>query len=68
MARRVPIVHRRKDRSMTPQAEIAMYLRKDVGLEVDPEIIRKFILGRFTTLSILAHEIWEPHVPPGTPT
>ena len=70
MSRRVPIVRQRSVKTrmqMSPQAELAMYIRKDTGLDIDPEVIRKFIVGRFTTISILAHEIWEPTIPPGTP-
>ena len=67
MSRRVPIVRQRKDRSMSPEAELAMYIKRDTGLDISPEVLRDFIVGRFTTISILAHEMWEPTVPPGTP-
>lgn len=67
MSRRVPIVHQRKDRSITPERELAMYIKRDTGLDIDPKVLRDFIVGRFTTISILAHEMWEPTVPPGTP-
>jgi hypothetical protein len=53
---------------MSPQAELAMYLKRDTGIDLDPEVIRKFIAGRFVTISILAHEIYEPHIPPGHPS
>jgi hypothetical protein len=52
---------------MSPQAELAMYIKRDMGIDVDPEEIRKFVVGRFTTISILAHEMWEPTLPPGYP-
>ena len=70
MSRRVPIVNQRSAKAkslMSPQAEIAMYIKRDTGLDIDPEVIRKFIMGRFTTISILAHKIWDPTVPPGHP-
>jgi len=44
-----------------------MLLKRDTGLVIEPKIIHDFIVGRFTALSILAHEIWEPHRPPGLP-
>jgi hypothetical protein len=52
---------------MSPQAELAMFIKRDTGLDIDPEVIRSFIVGRFVTISVLAHEIYEPHIPPGHP-
>lgn len=67
MARRVAIVNQRKDRSISPETELAMYIKRDTGLVIDPKVLREFIVGRFTTISILAHEMWDPTVPPGHP-
>lgn len=70
MSRKVPLVKklaRRATAQMSPQAEMAMYIKRDMGLDVDPEALRQFIVGRFTTISILAHEMWEPTLPPGHP-
>jgi hypothetical protein len=66
MVRRRTTVHKRESQ-MSPQAELAMYIKRDMGIDVDPEEIRKFVVGRFTTISILAHEMWEPTLPPGYP-
>lgn len=70
MSRKVSLVKkqaRRATAQMSPQAEMAMYIRKDLGIEIDAETLRKFIADRFTVLSILAHEIWEPTLQPGHP-
>lgn len=67
MVRRLPVAQRRPKGSTKAEIEIAMLFKRDTGIEIEPKIIHDFILGRFTTLSVLAHEIWDPHVPPGTP-
>lgn len=67
MARRLAMKKTRAAGEMSPQAELAMYIKRDTGLDIDPEVIRKFVVGRFTTISILAHEMWEPTLPPGYP-
>jgi len=67
MARRLHLSQRRKAGSTPAANEIAMLFKRDTGIDIEPKIIHDFIVGRFTTLSILAHEIWEPHIPPGLP-
>jgi hypothetical protein len=57
MARRLKISQRRGPQAITPAAEIAMYLKRDTGIVMDPTVIRDFVAGRFVTLSVLAHEI-----------
>ena len=57
MVRRLKITQQRGPQAIKPEDEIAMYLRRDVGITIEPKVIREFIAGRFVTLSILAHEI-----------
>lgn len=57
MARKLKLAQRRGPQTITPAAEIAMYIKRDTGLVISPEVIRDFVAGRFVTLSVLAHEI-----------
>jgi hypothetical protein len=67
MSKRMRATQRRPPGSPPAAVEIALLLKRDTGIVVEPKTIHDFIVGRFLTLSILAHEIWEPHKQPGHP-
>lgn len=67
MARRISLGQKKPAGSKRPEAELAALIKRDTGIVIEPKVIHDFIRDRFTTISVLAHEIWEPHTPPGLP-
>lgn len=67
MARRLPISRKRPAGGPPAAVEIALLIKRDLGIEIEPKKIADFIIGRFWTLSTLAHELHEPHRQPGHP-
>lgn len=59
MAKRQPIVDRRKVKIGQSEMELAALVRTKLGVDVAADTLRKFVCDHFHILSILCHEIHE---------